>query len=159
MKNEKMQSRKRSTSSFLQSKIDIVKNTNDSGEIKRRRAEASVDSDFELYILNPQKILEKFYLDAAQTPNLLQVSSNEHYQGKVYEEIFDAEELTNTKEESWTCDEQRDFEQLCNNLKGKKNMIEVLKKHFPNKNPNEIVYNYYIFYQPNSRLKSKSAPL
>ena len=159
LKNIKKQSRKRSTSSFLQSKFDNLKNTEASDEIKRRRAENAVDRDCRLYNLNPQKIFEKFYLDAAQTPNLLQVSSNEHYQGKEYEEVFDAEELNNNREEDWTYDEQRDFVLLCDNLKGKKNMIEVLKKHFPNKNHNEIVYNYYTFYQPNSRLKSKSAPL
>ena len=159
LKNIKKQSRKRSTSSFLQSKFDNLKNRKESDEIKRRRAERSVDSDFKLYILNPQKVLEKFYLDAAQTPNLLQVSSNEHYQGKEYEEIFDAKESTNTKEESWTYDEQRDFEQLCCVHKDSKNILRVLKKHFRNKTHREIVHNYYVVYQPARRLKSKSAPL
>ena len=143
---------------MLQSKIGILKKTKDNDEIKRR-AEESVDNDCKLYNLNPPEVPGKFQKDAAESPDLLQVSSDEHYQGKEYEEIVDEEELNNIEEEIWTDEEQHKFEKLCNKLKNNKKKFEFLKKYFPKKNPEEIVQNYYVVYQPFKRLKSKSTSL
>ena len=101
----------------------------------------------------------KSELKRSSTPDLLQVSSNEHYQGKEYEEIVDEEELNSTEEEIWTDEEQHKFEKLCSKLKNNKKKFEVLKEHFPNKNHKEIVHSYYVVYQPVKRLKSKPKAL
>ena len=82
LKNELKRSRKISISTLLQSKIDILKKTTDNDEIKRRRAEESVDNDCELYNFNPPEVPVKFLKDAAETFDLLQVSSDDHYQEK-----------------------------------------------------------------------------
>ena len=155
MKNEKTQNKKRSLSSSLLSKIDILKKRMKSEEIKRR-VKVSNNSDCKLNDLNPPDVPKPFLADVAEIP---QLNSNEHYQGKEYEEIVDEEELNSTEEEIWTDEEQQKFEKLCNKLKNNKKKFEVLKKQFPEKNHKEIVHNYYVVYQPVKRSKSKPKAL
>ena len=135
--------------------IELIFNNLSSGEdkeeVKQRKTETATGSDCELFKTNPPKVPEKFLSLSADIPQLEKVNANILYQGKVYEQQINPEVEDGSKvdEDTWSDDEQRNFQSHCR--RQKKIKIKRLKRKLPNKTAREIVQHYYIFYQPKKK--------